>query len=371
MMDLLRNVWGRFVHSVRAGRQWFAAQPGWFRWPVYLLLLAGAVLLPFVADVPLIGPQIVTAHTDWSTALFSMTYYALLALGLNVVVGYAGMLDLGYVGFFAIGAYTISLLTATNGIKHWSWLTAVPIAVALATFSGLVLGWPTLRLRGDYLAIVTLAFAEIIHIAADSSAFLKGQNGFTFLPHPPGKYADGTAIFGILDGKPYYWLGLAVIILVVLAIRNLDRSRVGRSWLAIREDEEVAEVMGVRTVKYKLWAFAIGAFVAGLSGVLFAGENIFVNSDTFVLQFSILVLAGVVMGGSGNMAGAIVGGALISYLPDRLTGQKFGSQDASSYKFLIFGAVILLVMWFLPQGLIPSRRRAAEIRDRAEEVAPQ
>jgi branched-chain amino acid transport system permease protein len=129
--------------------------------------------------------------------------------------------------------------------------------------------------------------------------------------------------------------------------------------------------MGVRTVKYKLWAFAIGAFVAGLAGVLFAGQNIFVNSDTFVLQFSILVLAGVVMGGAGNMAGAILGGALISYIPDRLTGITIGGQDASSYKFLIFGAVILLIMWFLPQGLIPSRRRAAELKDRAAEVAPQ
>jgi branched-chain amino acid transport system permease protein len=352
-------------------RDWFHAQSRPVRWSLTVVFLVIAFLLPWLGNVPLVGPQIITQGTDWATALFSMTYYALLALGLNVVVGYAGMLDLGYVGFFAIGAYSVALLTASNGIKHWPWLAAVPVGLVLSTLGGLLLGWPTLRLRGDYLAIVTLAFAEIIHIAADSSAFLKGNNGFTFLPHPPGKYPDGTQIFGIIDGKPYYWLGLVVVILVVFAIRNLDHSRVGRSWLAIREDEEVAEVMGVRTIKYKLWAFAIGAFVAGLSGVLFAGQNIFVNSDTFVLQFSILVLAGVVMGGAGNMAGAILGGALISYIPDRLTGVKIGGQDASSYKFLIFGAVILLIMWFLPQGLIPSRRRAAELKDRAAEVAPQ
>ena len=291
-------------------RSWYADLPPLIRWPLTIGFVVLAFLLPYLGSVPLIGPQVITTGTDWSTALFSMTYYAILALGLNVVVGYAGMLDLGYVGFFAIGAYSVALLTASNGVRHWPWLVAVPVGLAIATVGGVLLGWPTLRLRGDYLAIVTLAFAEIIHIAADSSPFLKGNNGFTALPHPPGKHADGTPIFGLGDGKPYYWLGLAVIILVILAIRNLDRSRVGRSWLAIREDEEAAEVMGVRTVKYKLWAFAIGAFVAGLAGVLWAGENFFVNSDTFVLQFSILVLAGVVMGGAGNMAGAILGGGL-------------------------------------------------------------
>ncbi len=366
------------VRAKRQGvRSWFAGLPWYIRWTVILLALVGAVLLPHLAAVPGIGPQLVTAKTAWPTALFSMTYYALLALGLNVVVGYAGMLDLGYVGFFAIAAYSVAILTASNGIftTPWSWLEAVPIALILTTFGGVLLGWPTLRLRGDYLAIVTLAFAEIIHITANSWQFLKGANGFTALPHPPGKHADGTPIFGVIDGTPYYYLGLAVVVLVVLAIRNLDRSRVGRSWLAIREDEEVAEVMGVRTVKYKLWAFAIGAFVAGLAGVLWAGESSYVNSDTFVLQFSILVLAGVVMGGAGNMAGAILGGALISYIPDRLTGVTapsfLGGGDASSLKFLLFGIVILLIMWFLPAGLIPSRRRAAELKDRATEVAPQ
>jgi len=364
-------------HTADRRPQWwwfrtrYNALPAQVRWPLNVVFVVLMFLLPYIGAVPGIGPQIETQGTDWSTALFSMAYYAILALGLNVVVGYAGLLDLGYVGFFAIGAYTVALLTASNGIRHWSWLAAAPLGLLVATVGGVLLGWPTLRLRGDYLAIVTLAFAEIIHIAADSWSFLKGNNGFTSIPHPPGKHADGTPIFGITDGKPYYWLGLVIIIIIYFAIRNLDRSRVGRSWLAIREDEEAAEVMGVRTVKYKLWAFAIGAFVAGLSGVLWAGESIFVNSDTFVLQFSILILAGVVMGGSGNMFGAMLGGALISYIPDRLTGITILNQDASSWKFLIFGAVILLVMWFLPQGLIPSRRRAAELKDRAAEVAPE
>src|SRR4029453_2872837 len=162
-----------------------------------------------------------------------------------------------------------------------------------------------------------------------------------------------------------------VIIIVVLALRNLDRSRVGRSWLAIREDEEVAEIMGVRTIKYKLWAFAIGACVGGLGGVMFAGENGFINSATFVLPFSILVLAGVVMGGSGNMAGGILGGGLISYIPDRLRGIKDPIFDTDLYewRFVIFGVVIILIMIFRPQGIIPSRRRAMELKDRAKEVA--
>jgi branched-chain amino acid transport system permease protein len=166
---------------------------------------------------------------------------------------------------------------------------------------------------------------------------------------------------------------LAVVILVIIGVGNLDRSRVGRSWLAIREDEEAAEIMGVRTVKYKLWAFTIGAFIAGLAGALFAGgSNGFVNSSTFVIQFSILILAGVVMGGAGNIPGAILGGVLISYIPDRLNGIKApNGVDLAEYRFVIFGAVIILIMLFRPQGLIPSRRRAMELKDRQKEVAPQ
>lgn len=349
----------------------YGALPKWTKWLVRLVVLAIVIGLPNLGSVPIIGPQIITTGTDWYTALFHMSYYVLLALGLNVVVGYAGLLDLGYVGFFAVGTYAVALLTSPDsslGVK-WSWLAAVPVSIGIAMISGLILGWPTLRLRGDYLAIVTLGFAEIIRIFADSLPLLRGDRGFANLPHPPGKYANGNHIFGVINAKPYYYLGLAVVIIVILAIRNLDRSRVGRSWLAIREDEEAAEVMGVRTTKYKLWAFTIGAAVAGLAGALFAGENYFVNSSTFVLQFSILILAAVVMGGAGNMAGAILGGILISYIPDRLNGIKApNGVDLAEYRFVIFGAVIVLIMLFVPQGLIPSKRRAMELKDREGEV---
>ncbi len=351
----------------------FGRLPRWAKWSIIAVLVVGAYFLPSMGSVPVIGPQIITKGTDWYTALFHVSYYVLLALGLNVVVGYAGLLDLGYVGFFAVGTYTVALLTSPDsalGLK-WSWLASVPIAIAVAMLSGLLLGWPTLRLRGDYLAIVTLGFAEIIRIFADSSKVLRGDRGFSSLPHPPGKHSDGTPLFGIIDARPYFYVGLTVIILVILGVRNLDRSRVGRSWLAIREDEEVAEIMGVRTIKFKLWAFAIGAAIGGLGGALFAGENSFINSSAFVIQFSILILAGVVMGGSGNIPGAILGGVLISYIPDRLNGVQWFGRDAFEYRFLIFGLLIVLIMIFRPQGLIPSRRRAMELKDRAKEAAPQ
>ena len=361
----------------RGVRGWLGRQPVWIRAIVVLIVLALAYLLPYAGDIPVIGPQIVTQGIDWPSALFNMSYYVLLALGLNVVVGYAGLLDLGYVGFFAVGAYGAALLTSRDSVLYsstgWPWLLAVPFALAATMLAGLILGWPTLRLRGDYLAIVTLGFAEIIRIVATSTQTLRGDRGFTSIPHPPGSGPNGKPIFGVTDATPYFWLGLSVILLVILGVRNLDRSRVGRSWLAIREDEEAAEIMGVRTTKFKLWAFAIGAFIGGLGGVLFAGEQGFINSSTFVLQFSILVLAGVVMGGSGNIAGAILGGALISYIPDRLRGisDPFFHTDLYEFRFAIFGVVIIVIMIVRPQGLIPSRRRAMELKDREKEVAPQ
>ncbi len=357
-------------------RGWMGRQPWYVRLGIGLVAAVLAYLLPYVGDVPVIGPQIVTQGIDWPSALFDTAYFVLLALGLNVVVGFAGLLDLGYVGFFAIGAYTVALLTSPDSRFHtnWPWLASVPVAIAVAMLSGLILGWPTLRLRGDYLAIVTLGFAEIIRIIATSTPnFARGDQGFTNIPHPPGTLSSGKPLFGVADATPYFWLGLSVIILVILGVRNLDRSRVGRSWLAIREDEEAAEIMGVRTIKYKLWAFSIGACIGGLGGVLFAGEQGFVNSSTFVLQFSILMVAGVVIGGSGNIAGAILGGALISYIPDRLRGisDPIFHTDLYEYRFALFGIVIIVIMLLRPQGLIPSRRRAMELKDREKEVAPQ
>ena len=199
-------------------RGWFGRQHWAVRTVLIIVFAVLAYLLPYAGDIPLIGPQIITEGIDWPSALFNMSYYVLLALGLNVVVGFAGLLDLGYVGFFAVGAYTVAMLTSPDSVLHteWAWLAAIPVALAITMVSGLLLGWPTLRLRGDYLAIVTLGFAEIIRIFATSSETLRGDRGFSDIPHPPGSYADGKPIFGVADATPYYWLGLTVIIAIMI-----------------------------------------------------------------------------------------------------------------------------------------------------------
>ncbi|HEY0700631.1 MAG TPA: branched-chain amino acid ABC transporter permease, partial [Micromonospora sp.] len=314
-----------------------------------------------------------------ATVLFDTAIFVLLAVGLNVVVGFAGLLDLGYFGFFAVGAYTVALLTSPESrfAIEWPWLWALPVAIGVAMVSGVILGGPTLRLRGDYLAIVTLGFAEMIRLyAARNEGLLQGQRGIPQIPHPAPEVTgtDGQPLFGVVDPKPYYWLVLTVIILVVIGVRNLSRSRVGRAWVAIREDEDAAEIMGVQTFKYKLWAFAIGAAVGGLSGAVFAGKQNFINSDSFLLENSILVLAAVILGGSGNIAGAILGGFITWYLPEWLrgAGDLIGFEfNASEWRILIFGLVAIVMMIFRPQGMLPSKRRAAEFADRRKEAVPQ
>ncbi|MGW5670725.1 branched-chain amino acid ABC transporter permease [Micromonospora sp. NPDC003776] len=318
-----------------------------------------------------------TTRSDFATVLFDTSVFVLLAVGLNVVVGFAGLLDLGYFGFYAVGAYTVALLTSPESRfgTNWPWLAAVPVAIVVAMVSGVILGGPTLRLRGDYLAIVTLGFAEMIRLyAARNEGIAQGQRGIPQIPHPPGTGTDGKPLFGVESSKPYYWLILTVIIVIIFAMRNLANSRVGRAWVAIREDEDAAEIMGVPTFKYKLWAFAIGAAVGGLTGAIFAGKQTFINSDSFLLENSILVLAAVILGGAGNIKGAIVGGAITWYLPEWLrgVGDLIGVEfDAAEYRILVFGLVVIIMMIFRPQGLVPNRRRAAEFADRRKEAVPQ
>ncbi|SCL15728.1 branched-chain amino acid transport system permease protein [Micromonospora nigra] len=315
-----------------------------------------------------------TTRSDFAAVLFDTAVFVLLAVGLNVVVGFTGLLDLGYFGFYAIGAYTVALLTSPESRLDltWPWLAAVPVAIAVTMVSGVILGTPTLRLRGDYLAIVTLGFAEMIRLyAARNEGLLQGQRGIPEVAHPPGTGSDGQPLFSVVDSKPYYWLILTVIILVIFLMRNLEHSRVGRAWVAIREDEDAAEIMGVPTFKYKLWAFAIGAAVGGLTGAIFAGKQTFINSDSFLLESSILVLAAVILGGAGGIKGAIVGGALTWYLPEwfRGFGGIIGLEiDTAEYRILIFGLVVIVMMIFRPQGLVPNRRRAAEFADRRKEA---
>ena len=355
--------------------------PPQFRWAGMIALVAVLYLLPLRGFYEYLGIPLgqfylplYTARTDMAQVLFDTAIFVLLAVGLNVVVGFAGLLDLGYFGFFAVGAYTVALLTSPESRLNvtWPWLAAVPVAILVTLFAGVILGGPTLRLRGDYLAIVTLGFAEMIRLyAARNEGLLQGQRGIPSIPHPPGAAPDGSPLFGVTDAKPYYWLTLTVIILVVFGVRNLARSRVGRAWVAIREDEDAAQIMGVPTFMFKLAAFAIGAAVGGLSGALFAGNRGFINSDSFILENSILVLAAVVLGGAGNIAGAIVGGAITWYLPEWLRG--VGSQlgldfDPAEYRIAVFGVVLIVMMIFRPQGIVASKRRAAEFADRRKEA---
>ena len=308
-------------------------------------------------------PLITTPASDWPTVLFNVGVFALAALGLNIVVGMAGLLDLGYIGFYAVGAYSVAVFASPNSelASEFPWLVCVPIAIGLTMLAGVMLGTPTLRLRGDYLAIVTLGFGEIVRLTAVNSEFLGGSRGITEIPHPPGVRPSGKPLFGVLDASPYYWLVLTLIFITMVLVRNLDHSRVGRAWVAIREDEDAAELMGVPTFRFKLWAFAMGAAIGGLAGATFAGKPGFVNPQSFPVLISILILAAVVLGGAGNRVGVIVGAVIVAYMPERF-------REFAEYRFLAFGLILVIVMIFRPQGLIPSRRRAVELEDRKKEA---
>jgi branched-chain amino acid transport system permease protein len=269
-------------------------------------------------------------------------------------VGFAGLLDLGYVGFYAVGAYTTAVVT--SGQFTLPWIAALPLSVIMAMIAGVILGTPTLRLRGDYLAIVTLGFGEIIRITANNSDWLGGPRGISKIARPP---SIGPLQFGVLNAKPYWYLGFTVILIVIFVLTRLENSRVGRAWAAVREDEDAAELMGVNTFKFKLWAFAIGAAIGGIAGSLYASKVGFINPDNFQLQLSILFLAAVVLGGTGSMYGVIMGGFLVAWIPERFRG--FATR-----RYFVFGVVLVLVMVFRPQGIIPRRGAAAGIAQKGE-----
>ena len=337
----------------------------------------GAVaVLVLAALLPLAMPYVTANAQYWDTILVQIGIATLLALGLNVVVGFAGLLDLGYVAFFAVGAYTYGVLSGsarysvalTEGTAHAASLNPVWhayywlfffAALAIAVGAGVVLGAPTLRLRGDYLAIVTLGFGEIVRVTANNlSSIDNGPRGLMNIPNP--RIDVGGIHYGFgLSPTPYYLLLLGVIVVWILLLRRVNASRVGRAWVAIREDELAAAAMGVPTVRMKLLAFAVGAAVASLGGVIYASQIGFISPDTFTIfnpQFgSVTILAMVIVGGMGGFAGPIVGAALIVFLPNYF---RF-LQDA---RVLFFGLALIIVMILRPQGLIPSRRRAAELR---------
>jgi branched-chain amino acid transport system permease protein len=341
----------------------------------FLVILV--LLLPFATDA-LLG-------RGWVRIVDFAMLYIMLALGLNIVVGYAGLLDLGYVAFFAVGAYCYALTgsphlsTFFTGGVHWPFWAVLPLSALLAGGFGVLLGAPTLRLRGDYLAIVTLGFGEIIRI------FLNNLNAPVNLTNGPqgisridpvniaGFNLNATQeLFGIAFPSVhlYFYLFLLFTGLVIFASRRLEKSRIGRAWMAIREDEIAAAAMGINTRNLKLLAFAMGAAFGGASGALFAGFQGFVSPESFSLMESIMILCMVVLGGMGNIAGVILGGVLLAILPEMLRHgvvplqqALFGKTlvDPESLRMLLFGGALIVMMLYRPAGLLPSRVRRREL----------
>ena len=332
-----------------------------------ILLAAGLLALPFLTDFAF--------GRTWVRIIDFSLLYSMLALGLNIVVGFAGLLDLGYVAFFAVGAYLYALLASPLFGLHLPFWLLLPLGAVVAGLFGILLGAPTLRLRGDYLAIVTLGFGEIIRI------FLNNLNApYDITGGPQGvNLIDPIRIGGFSLNHPlssgfpavynYYFLFLAFTILVAFVSSRLQDSRIGRAWAAIREDEIAAEAMGINTRNVKLLAFAMGASFGGLSGTLFAGFEEFVSPESFTLMESIMILCMVVLGGMGHIRGVIFGAVLLSILPEalRYVGSLqqaiFGHvyADPSSIRMLLFGISLILVMLFRPAGLWPSPVRSREL----------
>jgi branched-chain amino acid transport system permease protein len=353
-------------------RRWWADLTRFQKWGI------GVVVFGLLALLPLFPPPFLkTPAISFGGTMAQFAMIAIIAIGLNVVVGQAGLLDLGYVGFYAVGAYTVALLTSPDSpLNHigdglfttkWAWLSCVPIAMAVTALAGLILGIPTLRLRGDYLAIVTLGFGEIIRLLADNlSEITNGPRGLNQVAYPRigeteklpnGVFSSGNSSGAANYGTWWFWLGLAFIVVLLILVGNLERSRVGRAWVAIREDEDAAEVMGVNTFRFKLWAFVIGAAIGGLSGALYAGQVQYVAPPTFNIINSMLFLAAVVLGGQGNKLGVVFGAFIIVYLPNRLLGVEFLGLNLGDLKYLFFGLALVVMMIFRPQGLFPVRQQ--------------
>jgi branched-chain amino acid transport system permease protein len=279
------------------------------------------------------------------TIMTNALIYATIALGLNIVVGLAGLLDLGYVAFFAVGAYSYALLNYHFGIGFW---TALPIGGALGALFGILLGFPVLRLRGDYLAIVTLGFGEIIRLILENwNEFSFGPSGIDNIPPP--------SLFGLhLTLKQthvyIYYLMVGMTLLTIGVVRRLKDSRIGRAWIALREDEVACQAMGIDKTRTKLSAFALGATWAGMGGVVFAAKQKFINPYSFTIWESILILCIVVLGGMGSIAGVVMAAMLLVILPESL-------KAFSEYRWLIFGAILVLMMVFRPGGIISDDRR--------------
>lgn len=328
-------------------------------------LLVMLVLFPFIFTVFFRDPY-------WIYVATLAGIYVCLALGLNIVVGLAGLLDLGYVAFYAIGAYSSALISVTFPEYWWALWLWVPCSVLLAGGLGVLLGFPTLRLRGDYLAIVTLGFGEIIRIILGNwDSVTNGPKGLSGIPSPRlGTYSldQGAPFLDFLGpllwdqqvavwGKEvnYYLLTVAYALFIALVASRLDASRLGRAWRAIREDELAARSMGIDTTRVKLLAFGIGASFAGVAGLLFAHIQGFIDPMSFIFMESAIILCMVVLGGTGSLRGVVVGAVLLAVLPEKL-------RDFQDYRMLVFGMVLVVMMILRPEGLLPPKRKSSAPR---------
>ena len=337
------------------------------------LISVALIALPFVAAM---GGQ------AWVRIVNFAILYVFLALGLNIVVGFAGLLDLGYIAFYAVGAYTWALLASPHFGLHLPFWVILPIGAGLACIAGVLLGSPTLKLRGDYLAIVTLGFGEIVRIFMNNLNapinITNGPQGITLIdPVAIGafKFSGNTPIWGYLLSGPqkYYFLLVALALLVIVLNLRLQHSRIGRAWQAIREDEIAAKAVGINTRNIKLLAFAMGASFGGIAGGVFAAMQGFVSPESFSLMESVMILAMVVLGGMGHIPGVILGAVLLSVLPEALRYgvgplqmAVFGKMlvDPESLRMLVFGLALVLVMRYKPAGLWPSPERQRELTEK-------
>ncbi|MBV8203846.1 MAG: ABC transporter ATP-binding protein [Candidatus Eremiobacteraeota bacterium] len=338
-------------------------------------------VLPLVIIIALAFVPLLDRNASHISAYADTGGLVLLAFGLNIIVGYTGLLALGFAAFFAIGAYTYAFLASPQFGIHLNFWPMIGVSAAVAALFGLVLGAPTLRLRGDYLAIVTLGFGEIVpQVLQNLDKWTGGPDGIAGIDQP--------RLFGFGFGfnpVPYYYLYLAIILVSLWLLNNLRHSRIGRSWMAIREDELAAAHMGINTTTAKLAAFSLGAAFAGVAGVLFAAKLSTVSPSGFDFNTSVMILAALVLGGMGNLPGVITGAVIIGLLnflilPQatnwvQTLGQQMhiavlASVDLNQYRFLVYGIILVTVMLFRPEGLIPSATRRAELHAEASSGAP-
>jgi len=353
------------------------------------VILSGILLLA-IALLPLVNLSSIGIYPGpFVSTLADTGVYVMLALGLNIVVGYAGLLDLGYAAFFAIGSYTYALLASPQFGLHFSFWILLLVAPAVAAFFGMLLGAPTLRLRGDYLAIVTLGFGEIVpSFFLNAQSVTGGTNGIPGVETPVLGIPLTNIGFGFgLGGNnpyPYYYLVVLMVLLLILIVSRLRESRIGRAWMAIREDELAAAAMGIDTVRTKLLAFGMGAAFSGFAGCVYASKLGFIGPQQFDFNVSVFVLCMIILGGIGTIRGVILGAVVLYFLQSYVltllpgwmhdlgtnTGITFlVTTDFSGLKFVVYGVALVAMMVLRPEGLLPNSQRKAELHPEMAEIA--